>query len=338
MKMKYIVYGLLWLTYIAFSFNYFPIFNSNVTFLALPLVALGAWQLGTRKGLIVVLLTLPYHYFLYDYYGDIYIFYQTKFFGYLALLIIVLITGSLRQLRNDLKQHSIALDHIVAERTEELNNLIEQLIADDENIRRSLGQDIHDGLGQHLTGLLLLSSSVQSELETEHSLELPRIRNIVSSVQQNLHLARKVSRTLFPFKMMEAGFEPALDELTAYFSEANNVVFIIRLDGSEKNLSDHAVIHLYRILYENILNSVHNDTPTAIKIELRSDKENCFLVTEIDGCEDPEDICNNMFVELMHYRAKLISGKLTVEVFPAGKIVVTCTAPYISDQKALSHA
>lgn len=327
MKIKHLMYGLLCIAYILFSFYCFPRFNSNVAFGIFVVVAIGAWVFGTRFGLMTSLICIPYHYFLFNYYADIISFYQGKATGTLSIVIISLIAGSLKELRDGARHISIMLDQRVAERTKELNELIIQLITDDENIRRFLGQDIHDGLGQNLTGLLLYSSSLSDDLKKSHSNKVLQMEDLVNDAEKNLNMARRISRTLFPFKMMETGLDAAFDELTSYFSEITDVSFEVFLDGSERHLAGNTMIHFYRIVHETILNTLHNDTPSHIRVNLRTDKNHHVINTEIDGCDEPEKICNGMFVELMRYRAELISGQLMTTTTNTGRLTISCSVP-----------
>ncbi len=326
-KIKHIAYGLLWIIYIWASFHYFPLVNINAAIPSLGLYGLGAWLFGTRNGLLIVLLSLPYNAFLLGYYGDVIEIYQAKALGTFVPVLIAPLMGTLKNQKDRVKDLSIELDRRVAERTEELNRLIEQLITDDEHVRRNLGQDIHDGLGQTLTGLLLYSSTLQADLEKSSFRELDRVVDLVRSAQRNLYLARKISRTLFPFKMMEAGLDAAFDELTSYFSEKANIQFETKLDFSIQDIPDFIVTHFYRIVYECILNTQHDDNPSWIRIHLYSESDKYCLLTKVEGCNSPENISNNMFVELMRYRAKLIHGELSTEISPTDDIIIRCSVP-----------
>ncbi len=326
-KVRHIVYALLWVSYAVAAYYCFPKLNSNPAIATFVLLAIGSWLYGTTTGLLILLAEVPYHYFLFDYYGMQFDLYQTKVAGILVSALVVMIVGALKQTRDELRQASILLDQEVRKRTSELNQLIEQLIDEDENARRKLGQDIHDGLGQTLTGLLLFSSSIQENLKNHGSCGVENIDSIVADTQKNLHLARKVSRTLFPFKMMGTSFDAAIDELISYFKETTAIKFEVKLDGTETRFPDNVMIHFYRIVYECILNTLHYETPTSILIKTHSNGNTHRLRVKIDGCNEPMNICNNIFVELMRYRAKLIEGELTSIILPDNSIQFECTVP-----------
>ena len=327
LKIKIIAFVLIFFAYVLFSFLPFPEYNINAAIPFGVVCGIGAWLFGTFWGLVIVLASILYHSYLFDYYGDILATYQAKAFGTCAPTVIALLTGNVKEQQDRVKQLSVQLDRKVTERTVSLNKLILELITDDENIRRNLGQDIHDGLGQNLTGLLLLSSSLQNEMKTTNSCELHRADELVNFAQKTLYMARKVSRTLFPFKVMEVGLDAALDELTSYFMETTTIRFEIKLDGTEQTLSYAVVIHLYRIVYESILNVLHHKHPHFISVDLCSEEDELCLTIRIDGFDDAHEICGNIFIDLMKYRANLIDGTLGITVSPSNQITIECKAP-----------
>ena len=79
--LKHTLYAVLWLLYIVLSFYYFPVYNINVVILSSILIAIGGWLYGVRGGLLIVLLSMPYHYVIMDYYGQTLETYQAKVFG-----------------------------------------------------------------------------------------------------------------------------------------------------------------------------------------------------------------------------------------------------------------
>jgi signal transduction histidine kinase len=295
------------------------------------LFTIGAWLYGTEYSLLMILLIIiPYHIILLDYYGDILATYQAKAIGVFSALFIAVLAGRLKEMRDREKGLSLELDRKVAERTNELDQLILKLITDDERIRHNLAQDIHDGLGQNLTGLFLYSSSLLQDIKQQNSFEQQRAEELTDLAKRSLNLARKVSRTLFPHKFEATGLETALDELTSYFLEIKPIRFIINLDRAHKQLPENINVHFYRIAYESILNTVHNDNPTLIQISLTSRNHSHCLSLKISGCSNPYVISDNMFLELMRYRAQLVSGKLEYKITNQGNILISCTIESIA--------
>lgn len=328
MRYGNIIFGMVWLTYVAFSYLLFPVFLGNVIAPLILLVAIGAWYYGRVIGYFLILLSIPYHaYIMSHVYGDIFIVYQTKAFGTYILIAVVFLVGKIKSLYNEIAQLNQNLDSTVNERTRELNERTTLLVERDENIRTKLGQDIHDGLGQYLTGLLLFSSSLESELCDTKSNEVDRATSLVKSVQKNLHLARKVSRTLFPVKMSEIGLEPSIFELTSYFSETNGIKFNVRIDHCEQGLTTHAQLHIYRIVYGSIINALHHAKPSHIFIGLSYDNDYGFLIVESNENGSHITSIDDIEIQLINYRIQQIKGRLEIECTGDGRARLECIIP-----------
>ena len=113
----------------------------------------------------------------------------------------------------------------MAERTAELNQLVERLIADDEYFRQSFGQDIHDSLGQHMTGLLLYGGALKEQMRDLDARFIQQIEEIIDAIDHALLLTRRTSRTLLPLSKGAVELDAALDELIAFYKETTAVRF-----------------------------------------------------------------------------------------------------------------
>lgn len=327
-RYRHLVFGLACLTYVVFSFLLFPVFRINILIPSIIIVALSAWYYGTTAALALILLSIPYHaYVMSHVHGDILLIYQAKAFGACIQIVAALLVGKLKFMYDQIKQLNQELDATVIERTRELKERTKQLVDRDEKVRIELGQDIHDGLGQYLTGLLLYSSSLEAELHDTQSTDVARATNLVESAQKNLHLARKVSRTLFPVRMSEIGLKPAIFELTSYFSETNGIQFNVQIDPREHRLTTPAKIHIYRIVYGGIMISLHHENPGDILISLSFETNSGILIIESNGNGGHATSIDDE-VQLINYRVQQINGRLKVERTREGKTRIECTMPY----------
>jgi len=327
---KHVVYGLAWAGYIVFCRVYYDEISSSVMIPSVLLIPLGAWLYGTTGGLLTLLATLPYHALVTSWLYAIQIEWpdqSLRIIGIPTQIMSVYFVGYLKFLLEKLHKLNMELDQKVIERTHELDTLTTQLISEDENLRINLAQSIHDGLGQHLTGLLLYSSSLEAALRNKNSRHADCAAALEENAQRNLQLARKVSRTLFPVRMSETGLLAALDELVSYFTETVDLKFDVQLDESHRHLTDQAALHLYRIVYEGILNALHYASPSLIRISLSGKNGLCRLLIENDWNGEARPMNNSMEVELMRYRMRHINGKFTIDTKPGIKTVVECKFP-----------
>ncbi len=322
--LKHILYALVWFLYLVFCFHWFPVYKTSIMIPSVLLVAIGGWLYGVRVSLLIVLCLEPYLYFLLDHNGDTLETYQTKAFGTGIGILVAIISGTTKRMRDQAKNFSTLLDQKANERTHELDVLTTRLISEDETLRINLAHNIHNGLGQYLTGVLLYSSSLETELHDNKSEEAARASALAESAKKNLHLARKASRILFPVRISVTGFEAALNELTSYFTETTGLKFDVQLDNFHQHLSDQTILHLYRITYEGILSALRYGTSSQINIALFGNHGSYLLRIESD---ETNLIKGNMESELMRYRAKQIKGHLTIHNFD-NKTIIECQVPY----------
>ncbi len=337
---KHILYALIWFLYILLSFYWFPIYKISIVIPSALLMAIGGWLYGVRGGLLIVLLMTPYLYLLLDYYGHILETYQAKALGIGIAILVAIISGATKQMRDEVKELSVLLDQKASERTYELDALTARLISEDEKLRIDLAQNIHNGLGQYLTGILLYGSSLETELRNNKSEEAARAVALVEKAQTNLRLARKASRILFPVRISETGLETALDELTSYFTETTGIKFDVQLDNCHQHLTDQTILHLYRITYEGVLSALHYGTTSQISINLSGSNHNCCLLIENDTSDETNQINNSMEMKLMSYRAKQIKGQLSIAGSSGNNTIIECRVPYdrSCQEEPISHA
>ena len=295
------------------------------------LIAVGALLYGTSGGLLAILALGVYNFFVFEWLRHAGI--SCPEYGYRLMFILIGVfltyfTSHIQSLHSQAKLLNATMDSRVAELTSELSTLTAQLIERDEELRIKLGQDIHDGLGQYLTGLSLYSSSLESELREKESKEAFLAEGISRNAQKTLLLARKVSRTLFPARIAETGLEAALGELTSYFNETNNINFGVQLDGCHGNLSDQSIRHLYRIIYEGILHFMRHDNRSRIHISLKGNNDGCILLMESNGKADGKSDADRAEVELMEYRVQQVKGILSIDPEPNGATTISCAIPW----------
>jgi len=185
-----------------------------------------------------------------------------------------------------------------------------------ERERRSIGGDLHDGVGQELSGLGLLLAVVERSLGDS----APQARAALLRSQEVLSHAmattRRLARGLAPVDLEEAGLSAALGTLI----ERSAAMFGVecRLDATPTtgHLVDPTVAaHLYRIAQEAIGNAARHGNATRIDVRLSGAPEP-FLEIADNGrgfdAEGPQPPAG-MGLKLMRYRATIIGGLLSVD-------------------------
>jgi len=192
-----------------------------------------------------------------------------------------------------------------------------------------IGSDLHDGLGQYLTGISCLSAALRDKLQAQKRSEAEDAATISTLVQEAIAQTRALARGLCPVQLETSGLESALEDLTFQ---------VQRLHGLECHFEPHgtvevettAAIHLYRITQEAINNAVKHSGAKRITVVADFSKDSKLLSIEDDGCGfDPANehgVSSGM--SLMPYRAALIGGTLTVTSQPDAGTKVECRFMY----------
>ncbi len=185
-------------------------------------------------------------------------------------------------------------------------------ISDEE--RRRIGQDLHDGLGQMLTGMALISQSLARRLAAQGRPEASELEELTDLIRQADQQARTLARSLIPVELEANGLEAALKRLASQAEQLFGVPCRLKADR-RAHLSDNvAATHLYRIAQEAINNAVRHGKAKHLEIRLAADREALHLWIRDDGIGIPAELpeTSGMGLRIMHYRARLLGGHLEV--------------------------
>jgi PAS domain S-box-containing protein len=203
--------------------------------------------------------------------------------------------------------------------------------------QRRIGQDLHDGLGQHLTGVAFMSKVLEQKLREQSMPEAADAAKIVALVNQAINRTRELSRGLLPVLSDALGLMAALERLALEVEDLFQVS--CRFECGQPVLipeSDKAT-HLYHIAQEAVNNALRHGHPRHIAIRLAGG-EGPFLSVDDDGVgvRGPRvgaSGSQGMGLLIMGYRAKMIGGALEVGPGPDGGTLVRCTFPASNPEK-----
>ena len=202
-------------------------------------------------------------------------------------------------------------------------------IADEE--QRRIGHDLHDGLGQHLTGIALMVRRLEHHLRASSSPDADDARRLSDLTRTAVEWTHDLSRSLSPAVLESpGGLSEALRELAANAE----TIFTIRCTFEQTGASLPPVdlassVHLYRIAQEAISNAVRHGEAKHVAIELRgtSDALAVRVVDDGAGIEQPSASGRDgegMGLRIMRYRARMIGATIDLARRSGGGTEVTC--------------
>lgn len=210
-----------------------------------------------------------------------------------------------------------------------LENKIIQ-IAEDE--RRRIGYELHDGLGQMLSGIRLISRNLANKLKANGIAEADEVMEISNLVKEADMHARNLAHGLAHIELEKEGLKAAVDRLCERVQRFSDVHFI-RSYPENLNLEARRVsLHLYRIIQEAIANAIKHGNASEIKICIKKEKNQLKLYIDDNGVgfyyAEQKKNGNGMGINTMRYRAHILGGTLTLKSSPNGGTQVYCQIPH----------
>ena len=227
----------------------------------------------------------------------------------------------------DAETHRLAVITDVTERRGLEREILE--IAGREQLR--IGSDLHDGLGQDLTGVALMLRSVVAQLRKENSSARTDVKDIISLVNGAIESTRARARGLAPVGADRGGLIAGLQSMAVRGMERYGVRAHFNTSLKEPlTLDDGAATHLYRIAQEAFTNAIRHGRVTQVTIDLATADGTLTLSIQDNGRGfDERNATNNgMGMKLMRYRAQMLGGDVTIANNKGGGVVVRCTCPH----------
>jgi signal transduction histidine kinase len=224
------------------------------------------------------------------------------------------------------------LDQRVHERTEALERETAErrrldqeiaLIADRE--RRRLGQDLHDKVGQHLTGTALAAQVLKEKLAARSAAEVTEAEKLVRYVEEGIDLTRSLARGFFSPELDADGLIPALQDLAEKIRERFRINCVFYVDHSIRIRDSTTANQLYRIAREAVTNSIKHAAAKQIDIRLARDGATLCLRIIDDGLGFPTNPrSEGLGLRLMRHAAALSGATFEVRRDGQSGTIVTC--------------
>jgi len=223
--------------------------------------------------------------------------------------------------------HWLAVLNDVTERKRLERGIIE--IANREQQR--IGSDLHDGLGQELTGIALMLRGISAQLSKEKSGARLDVEDVIGLVNNAIENTRTLARGLSPVSGQRGGLMAALSALAARASERYGVRVEFRDSlKSALQLNDTYATHLYRIAQEALTNVMRHSLASEVSIGLETLGDELQLRIDDNGrgfTHQPPDGVAGLGLKMMRYRAQMLGGDLVLETSANGGASVRCSCP-----------
>jgi PAS domain S-box-containing protein len=189
--------------------------------------------------------------------------------------------------------------------------------------QRRIGQDLHDGLGQHLAGTAFMSKALQQKLEDRSLAEAAEASKIVGLVNEAIEKTRELSRGLLPVVSDADGLMSALRRFAEEVQDLFHVSCRFVCDRPVRVDDVTVATHLFHVAQEAVSNAIKHGRARMVVISLTALDDLGRLAVQDDGVGIPAAPPgrHGMGLQIMRHRASMIGGSLVVGGSSRGTIV-----------------
>lgn len=247
-------------------------------------------------------------------------------------------------LQDELQKSRDEMETRVIERTHDLlatKNKLEQemltrkilerkVLEVSEEAQAQIGRELHDDLGQLLTGAAYLAGSLVNRLsKIDHAAS--EQANVLKGITQDaIKRSRYISHSLIPFNVVNRGLRQGLEQFAEDVVIVSGIPCEVHFSGDVEIIDFMIATNLYRITQEAINNAVKHSKATQLSIDLYSDAKQILLTIADNGVGLPrgyEDETKGFGMLNMYYRAQLLGATLTVNSSEGGGTKILIELP-----------
>ncbi len=229
----------------------------------------------------------------------------------------------------DGRQAEVVLSNDVTER----KNMELTILAIEDKERKRIGYELHDDLGQILTGISFKIHGLAGLLEEKAQMtESEKAYEIAALINEAQIRISQISQGFSPVIIGSRGLINALESLSAYTIKTFNIQCRVISSGFF-TISKNAVNQLYRIVHEAVNNAVKHSEADRIEIRLYTIKGILYVTVSDNGIgiQPSSERSNGMGLKIMKYRSGIINASFNISPGKKGGTTVTCAITVLSE-------
>lgn len=213
------------------------------------------------------------------------------------------------------------LEHIwlEVEKAQDMSSVVLAVIKAQEEERKRVARDIHDGPAQSVANLVLQVEYCQKLLEVDPSKVKEELEQLKSVARSNLENIRKIIFALRPMDLDDLGLVPAVKRYLSEFEKASQLEVSFKFMGSERRYSSALEVAVFRIIQESLNNVVKHAKASRVEVILETQPGSIGAIVRDDGTGFLVEggVSENSFgLRGMKERTSLLKGELHISSAP----------------------
>ncbi|MCX7679931.1 MAG: PAS domain S-box protein [Spirochaetes bacterium] len=192
-----------------------------------------------------------------------------------------------------------------------LRTLERELIQLSERERRHVSQELHDGIGQILTGMSYLIEKLVRRMKAKESFQMKMLLDINELAKDALEKTRNLVRGLVPVFTAKEDLLSSIAHIAEETKRLYGIRVELELTGMPQYLEGNEMTQLYYIIKEAVHNSIKHSKATEITVQWEGDSNWYELSIFDNGKSDVKSLAHSsgMGLDIMKYRAGLIGAQ-----------------------------
>jgi signal transduction histidine kinase len=207
------------------------------------------------------------------------------------------------------------------------------LVSAQEEERRRLGRNLHDGLGPSLAAMVLQLEALGDVLDGDHRRLGPEVARLGERAKAMVAEVREMAYSLRPAPLEQLGLVAALGERALDFSTGNGthhgLAVSIDCASDLSRLPAGVEVAAYRVAVEALANTARHASARTCRVSLRLEKRSLEVEVVDDGIGITAEQRAGVGITSMRERAAELGGRFTIEGAPGGGTRVVVTLPFV---------
>lgn len=243
--------------------------------------------------------------------------------------LVVQTTFVLNYLTSDLKQVGEALEDAKLKQ-----DFSVKIITAQEEERRRLSREIHDGPAQMLANVMMRSDLIE-RLFKEYGAEeaLKEVRSLRKMVRDALYEVRRIIYDLRPMALDDLGLSPTLKKYLQTIEDYYQTARITyRFFGDERRLDSKCEVSLFRLVQEAVQNALKHADADEILVKVEMKNELCTIIVKDDGrgFDMNQNMEKSFGILGMRERVELLNGTISIDSKPGAGTTVLIQVPILT--------
>jgi signal transduction histidine kinase len=207
--------------------------------------------------------------------------------------------------------------------------VVKAMIEGQDEERKRVSEELHDGLGQLLSSIGMNFNAIKSNFhDGESAKKEENINNVEHLISEAISEVRNISHNLMPDILDSFGLVPALEDMVRKIEHTQNLKVGLEIVNVKGRMERNVEIAIYRIAQELINNVVKHSNANSANIQLTKHKESVVLVVEDDGEGfDPKAKKEGIGLKNIASRTKMLDGEFMIDSSKERGTVVTVELP-----------